>query len=156
MKAERILKSKVPIIIIVLFAVMAVGFKMNHDSKLRAEWESSRKVITVIVKNGDTLDEFGYVYKPDWMDVREYREEIKELNGLQNSTLQVGQGIQLYVCTKEYTKQGLCLEELIITADGNEWCYTSGISGCVAITFNDNGTANNICDDIIVKVKPIK
>lgn len=96
MKYENIKKHTGTLIVFVLFAVIVVGFKVNHDHKQRAEWESNRKVITVYVGDGDTLDEFGYKYKPEWMDVREYREEIKELNGMQTSTVYAGQELKVY------------------------------------------------------------
>ena len=96
MKVEQIKKHIGTIIALVLLATIVVGFKVNHDRQQRAEWESNRKVITVYVRNGDTLDEFGYEYKPEWMDVREYREEIKELNGMQTSTVYAGQELKIY------------------------------------------------------------
>ena len=80
-------------------AILVLTFTASTIKDVRsrnAEWKSSREVITVYVESGDTLDEFGYKYKPEWMDVREYREEIKELNGMQNSDLYMGQELKLY------------------------------------------------------------
>lgn len=89
-------------IIALLFAVsvfavftFAVGVIAEANDQ-RTEWESTREVITIYVEGGDTLDELGYQYKPSWMDIREYREEIKELNGMQSSDLYMGQKLKLY------------------------------------------------------------
>lgn len=74
----------------------AIVYTIISDGNRLATWQNSCEVITITVESGDTLDEFGYKYKPDWMDVREYREYIKELNGIESSTLYVGQELKIY------------------------------------------------------------
>lgn len=85
--------------IILLCIVLTVGALVytivDHGNRV-ATWANTREVITIVVERGDTLDEFGYKYKPDWMDVREYREYIKELNDMDTSSLYVGQELKLY------------------------------------------------------------
>ena len=77
--------------------VWAGAHTLNERAELEANWESTREVITVRVCSGDTLDGFGYEYKPSWMDVREYREQIKDLNDMSTSTLYANTTIKLYV-----------------------------------------------------------
>ena len=82
----------VSVLVVVVFAVGTIAEANDRKS----EWKSTREVITVYVESGDTLDELGYRYKPSWMDIREYREEIKELNDMQDSYLYMGQELKLY------------------------------------------------------------
>lgn len=85
------------IIILALFIFVAIGAKITNDNKCMQEWKNNRTVITVTVTCGDTLDKLGYKYKPSWMDVREYREQVKELNNMKTSGLRAGQCLDLYV-----------------------------------------------------------
>lgn len=85
------------IIVITLSTVWAGAHTIKERKELENEWEATRVVIAVKVQYGDTLDGFGYEYKPSWMDVREYREQVKELNGTRSSMLYAGQTIKLYV-----------------------------------------------------------
>ena len=116
------------------------------------EWNDDRHIAEVVVSHGDTLDGFGYQYKPEWMDVREYREYILDLNNLTSSDLHIGQTLKLYVVGTEYTAEGHCTDNTITTTDGNIWTYSDAPNGCVHITFNDKATPNNIYDDIITDV----
>lgn len=85
------------VLLICLTIVIAIAtFSLVSNGNKYAEWKNTCDIITVTVSSGDTLDEFGYKYKPEWMDVREYRELVKELNGMENSTLYVGQQLKLY------------------------------------------------------------
>ena len=77
-------------------AIIFVGCNIHHSNKLKTEWEQSRDVITVTVHYGDTLDDFGYQYKPSWMDIREYRELVNDLNGMTSSALHTNTDIKLY------------------------------------------------------------
>ena len=86
-----------------LFCVIAmlVGITLTaarcHKRQVNMQqWEENREIIIVEVKYGQGIDDFGYVYKPDWMDIREYREYVKELNGMKNCTLYAGQELKLY------------------------------------------------------------
>ena len=140
------------VITIVLFTVLLCGFKVHHDNVLYREWKDTRVIKTVVVGTGEGIDHFGYKYKPSWMDIREYRYYIQELNNLDSTMLRDGQRINIYVEAKEYTVEGLCLENTIITVDGNEWEYDNNAKGCAYVTFNDNGTAD-ITDDKIIAVE---
>lgn len=141
--------------LLVLLCVTLVGVKAYSDNGKQTEWENTRTVTTVIVDKGDTLDDFGYQYKPDWMDVREYRQKVMALNNMSSAMLYSGQSLKLYVCCEQYTIDGLCLDDgyTIITADGNEWSCSTDIIGCAQITFSDNGTPDKIDDDIIIDIK---
>lgn len=83
----------IALVLVVVFFAAGIAAKGNDQ---RTEWEASREVITIYVESGDTLDELGYKYKPEWMDVREYREQVKELNNMESSDLYMGQELKLY------------------------------------------------------------
>lgn len=145
-------KFPIRIAMLVLGALIVIPFicQITFINHRYAEWKDSRHITEVTVNPGDTLDEFGYQYKPKWMDIREYREYIIDLNNLTSCELHIGQTLKFYVVGTEYTAEGH-LGDNIITTDGNEWSYDD----TVLITFNDNGTPNNITDDIIVDIAPI-
>lgn len=65
------------------------------------QWIESREITVVEVNYGKGIDNYGYQYKPEWMDIREYREQILELNGMKNCTLYNGQELKLYVVKEE-------------------------------------------------------
>lgn len=144
-------------ILAVVLCVIAIasflGMQIYSEASKRTEWEATRKVETICVDRGDTLDAIGYRYKPAWIDVREYTHLIKELNGLKSSCIYAGQDLKVYICTEQYTKQGLILDDgTLVTTDGHEWSYDTTIKGCVNVTFNDNGT-DDVTDDIIVDIE---
>lgn len=76
--------------------IFSMGFSFAQKAEQRSEWEETREVITIHICSGDTLDEIGYEFKPEWMDIREYRESIKELNNLDSCMLYVGQELKIY------------------------------------------------------------
>ena len=76
--------------------IFSMGFSFAQKAQQRNEWEENREVITIHVFSGDTLDGIGYDYKPEWMDVREYREIIRELNDLDSCMLYAGQELKIY------------------------------------------------------------
>lgn len=142
--------------LLVLLIVAVVGVKAYSDNNRQTDWQNTRVVKTITVHNGDTLDGISYEYKPSWMDVREYRHMVMELNDMDSATIYQGQSLDVYVCAKHYTAQGLHLDNgTIITTDGNEWGYDTDIQGCIEITFSDNGTPNDIYDDIIISIKEV-
>lgn len=54
-----------------------------------------------------------------------------------------------------YTMRGTVADsDLIVTVDGNAWEVSTDIDvgSAVVVTFDDNGTSNNIFDDIITSV----
>lgn len=134
--------------ILVALVVAAFICQICFINHRYAEWKADRHIIEVTVSAYDTLDDFGYQYKPEWMDIREYRDYIAELNNLTSSDLYIGQTLKLYVVGTEYTTTGYFADNTVVTSDGNEWTYNTN----VRITFNDNGTPNDIEDDIIVDV----
>lgn len=145
--------KKVLVCIVMGLLIAFFVLEIVQASTQRKEWESTRKVETIVIDRGDTLNEIGFRYKPEWLDVREYVHIIKELNGMESSNLYEGQELKIYICTKEYTAQGLILDDgTLVTADGNEWDYDTTIKGCVNVTFNDNGT-DDVTDDIIVNIE---
>lgn len=146
----------IKIVAVVLCAIALISFlgmQIYEDVEQKNQWEATRVVHIVCVDRGETLDEIGYRFKPEWMDVREYRHYIMEFNGMENSNLYAGQDLKVYVCTEQYTKQGLVLDDgTLVTTDGHEWDYDTTIKGCVNVTFNDNGT-DDVTDDIIVDIE---
>lgn len=147
---------KLALVIVPIIIVMTLcGFKIHNDNTRLDEWKNTAVVYSISVQPGDTLDEIGYEYKPSWMDIREYRWYLQELNNLETSMVYIGQELKIYVMTSQYETEGLGLGDRIITADGNEWHYNGEIKGCVKVVFNDNGTTDYIYDDIIVDINPI-
>lgn len=50
-----------------------------------------------------------------------------------------------------YVASGYYADNTVITDDGNIWDYQTEMhDGSVHVVFNDNGTADNIYDDIII------
>lgn len=145
----RFAKRALLVFLVICTLTASVLLVINHRY---TEWYEDRHIADITVTSGDTLDAFGYQYKPEWMDVREYREYILDLNNLTSSDLYVGQTLKLYVVGTEYTAEGHCADNTITTVDGNIWTYYDAPNGCVSITFNDNATPNDIYDDIIVDV----
>lgn len=130
-----------------------LGMQIYENITKQNQWEATRVTHVVCVDRGETLDEIGYRFKPEWMDVREYRHHIMELNGMENSNLYEGQELKVYVCTEQYTVEALALDDgKLITTDGNLWEYDTALKGCVNVTFSDNGT-DNVADDIIIKIE---
>lgn len=146
----------IKIIAVALCAIALISFlgmQIYEDVEQKNQWEATRVTHIVCVDRGETLDEIGYRFKPEWMDVREYRHYIMELNGMESSNLYEGQDLKVYVCTEQYTKQGLILDDgTLVTTDGHEWSYDTTIKGCVNVIFNDNGT-DDVTDDIIVDIE---
>ena len=87
----------------VLCTVVAVAIivvcanSLRADAQRRSNWEDSREIISVVIQPGDSLDGLWAKYGPHWMDRRDYRIEIIELNNLDSAMLYVGDKIKLYV-----------------------------------------------------------
>lgn len=141
----------------VIAVITTVGVTAHSRSNEQSEWYSTRITKTITVHSGDTLDGIGYEFKPSWMDVREYRYMIMQLNDLDSAMIYPGDQLKVYVCTEHYTVQGLVMDNGdIITTDGNIWSYDTDIKGCVSITFSDYGTPNDITDDVIISIEEVK
>ena len=124
------------VLVLVLITVLSISTVVytNHNNATRMnEWLSNCTITTVYVKQGDTIDDFGYQYKPNWMDIRDYRKLIMNLNDIDTCGLLEGQTLDLYVEQGYYTVR----------------------SGNTNITYGDNGTVNDVHDDTIISVTPI-
>ena len=152
------LKKMIALVIAVLitFSVVAGANAISKNNSVRDEWYETRAVTTITVAPNKTLWSIAEEYKPSWMDTREYIHEVKTLNNMTTSFLDVGQALQVYIECKEYTAQGWCMDGIITTVDGNEWLCDTTTNGCAYVTFDDNGTTDNIYDDIIVEITPIE
>lgn len=146
-------KNILTIALILAFSTFLVGYIANNH-KQYTDWVSTRAVVEITVAYGDTLTDYAVAYKPAWMNIQEYCYELKELNNMTDSMLYAGQNFKVYVSCTHYTVEGLCLDEYIVTTDGNEWLYDTDIRGCVSVTFSDNGTAD-IFDDVIINITKI-
>lgn len=85
------------IIILAITTVLAGARTISTNHRLRTEWEDTREVITVRVHYGDSLDKFGYQYKPTWMDIREYRKLVIDLNDMTSAMVYANTDLKLYV-----------------------------------------------------------
>lgn len=59
-------------ILLLFLAVGCVTINIAKDIYDWHEWNETKTVFIVTVKDGDTLYNYGYQYKPDWMDIRDY------------------------------------------------------------------------------------
>ena len=67
-----------------------------HQNVQYANWYENREVIEYRVKWGDTIDGISYEFKPSWMDVREYRCYIADLNDKDDSSIYEGEVLKIY------------------------------------------------------------
>lgn len=92
-------ESKIYLRIMILLLLLTIGcviINIAKDIYNWEEWNENKIVFSVVVQEGDTLYNYGYQYKPDWMDIRDYCEEVKELNNMSSSTIWVYQNLKLY------------------------------------------------------------
>ena len=85
---------------IVIIMCLAVSCKMLEDQTEQSEWVENREVIAVTVPTGAGIDYFGSYYAPEWMDLREYRAQVMELNDMDDATLYAGQTLYVYTMGK--------------------------------------------------------
>lgn len=83
-------------ILLLLLTVSCVIINIAKDIHNWHEWNEAKTVFIVTIKEGDTLYNYGYQCKPDWMDIRDYCEEVKELNNMSSSTICAYQNLKLY------------------------------------------------------------
>ena len=83
-------------IILALIICLAVTVKLHENSTQQTEWLENRQVVTVTVPAGVGIDYYGSQYAPEWMDLREYRTQIMQLNGMDSAMLYAGQTLQIY------------------------------------------------------------
>lgn len=67
---------------------------LTTDKKEYNNWLESRKITEIYIENGDTLWNIAQQYKPNFMDIREYVYEIKQLNDI--DMIYAGDIIQIY------------------------------------------------------------
>ena len=152
---NRIKTALLILAVIVITSVFAVSISSANDTQ--SEWYNTRVIKTITIHSGDTLDGIGYEYKPSWMDVREYRYLVMQLNDLDSAMIYPGDQLKVYVSTEHYTAQGLVMDNGdIITTDGNIWSYDTDIKGCISITFSDYGTIDDVTDDVIISIEEVK
>lgn len=92
-------ESKIYLKIMILLLLLTIGcviINIGKDIYRWHEWNENKIVFTMVVQEGDTLFDYGYQYKPDWMDIRDYCEEVKELNNTSSSTICAYQNLKLY------------------------------------------------------------
>lgn len=92
-------ESKIYLKIMILLLLLTIGcvtINIAKDIRNWKEWNENKVVFMVVVQQGDTLYDYGYQYKPDWMDIRDYCEEVKELNNMSSSTICAYQNLKLY------------------------------------------------------------
>jgi len=92
------LKKKV--VQVVLFLVLVCSLtSMGLLNAFAADSQKSEQnaniPLQIVVSPGDTLWVIAKEHKPAGMDVRNYIEKIKELNGKRNSSIQSGEVIKL-------------------------------------------------------------
>ncbi|WP_169445318.1 LysM peptidoglycan-binding domain-containing protein [Paenibacillus terrigena] len=97
---DSFLKKKV--VQVVLFLVLVCSLTsmglLNAFAADTREGERNANVpLQVVVSSGDTLWAIANEHKPAGMDVRNYIEMIKDLNGKRNSSIQSGEVIKLPV-----------------------------------------------------------
>ena len=150
----------IALIIAVASSLLVIGYRIGYNKALETEWENNRRVVSYVVDSGDTLWAIAEQYKPEWLDVREYMYQVKQLNGI-DSNLQVGDEILVYTYghSEQYTLHGDYADDgTIITEDGNIWSYDLGdvymlgdTMPCTVV-IDDNNTPHDIGDDIIINV----
>lgn len=92
-------ESKIYLKIMILLLLLTIGcvtINIVKDIRNWNEWNENKVVFIVVVQQDDTLYDYGYQYKPDWMGVRDYCEEVKELNNMSSSTICAYQNLKLY------------------------------------------------------------
>ena len=84
--------GSVVLTIMILIGVTKCQTKQNQMQ----QWIENRDIIVVTVPSGAGIDQYGYKYKPEWMHIQEYRDQIKELNGMKDCSIYAGQQLKLY------------------------------------------------------------
>ena len=86
------------LLILISIVIVVVGCRnIRADAQRQNDWQNNKRVITVVINYGDSIDGYWAEYAPSWMGRELYRSEIKKLNNLQNTMLYAGDEIKLYV-----------------------------------------------------------
>lgn len=90
-------KLVLALLIIASLATATVSATTIYSTQKRhADWKANRQIITITVRSGDSIDEYWVKYAPEWMDRRDYRYEIKQLNNMDSCMIYAGQTLRLY------------------------------------------------------------
>lgn len=98
-RINRRKREKIAAIIAIAVAIIATIILINVIHNIRVEnFINNAEIVEVVVGDGNGLDDYGYQFKPDFMnDIREYRDIIIELNNLpQSGEIYSGQIIKFY------------------------------------------------------------
>ena len=88
--------KKLLVICCLVMCICAIAFRVFQMKQARNEWVSTREVIEVVVGSGDTLDGYYYQYAPDGIDKRQWRQDVLDLNDMDNCMLYAGDVILVY------------------------------------------------------------
>ena len=86
----------VTVAFVTVITLIACVSAIRSNASARDTWCETRVVTTITVKPNKTLWSIAEEYKPSWMDTREYIHEIKTLNDMDTSFIDVGQTLQVY------------------------------------------------------------
>lgn len=84
------------IAVLTLISIIACVSAIRENASARDVWCETRSVTTITVAPDKTLWSIAEEYKPSWMDTREYIHEVKALNDMDTSFIDVGQTLQVY------------------------------------------------------------
>ena len=89
-RARKLRRQRsVALIIVMVFVVMAAHVAFSKTSSE----EVGRSVVSVVVKEGDTLWSIAKEYKPQGYDIRKYVYEVSANNGIKDGNIICGQTI---------------------------------------------------------------
>lgn len=88
--------KKILVIIMATVTIACCAIHIHNTNTLHNDWEDQRTTITITVAPNKTLWSIAEEYKPDWMDTREYIYDVKTLNNMDTSFLDVGQTLEVY------------------------------------------------------------
>lgn len=74
----------------------------TYRHNVKAEWYNTRKTIIFVVNEGDTMRDIAAKYRPSWMTINEYMNDIKQLNDMTTYNLCVGDRLKVYVMGGAY------------------------------------------------------
>jgi hypothetical protein len=150
---------KIVFAVIAVVVTMVATIKLVGNYKQHEEWEQSRNTTTICVADNDTLWDIAEMYKPSWMDTREYIHEVKTLNHKSSSSVYAGEMLTVYtmstaIADSRYTMYGYYDNGIVVTEDGNAWSYDAqlGNNTSVIVVLSDNTTPNDIYDDVIINI----
>lgn len=76
--------------------IIACIKSVTNYKEMSEQWYNARTTTTITIAPNKTLWSIAEQYKPSWMDTREYIHEVKTLNNMDTSFLDVGQTLEIY------------------------------------------------------------